>query len=106
MLLLQHSVNPPILTGGLEDFKFAFIGGGGGGWKIFKITRGRDPYVTMIYALINFGSQTSSLITQANKAKFFRSKFCKFFLLTEIWGRLTHFSVTNLLSIYDYILDK
>ena len=58
------------------------------------------------WGLINFGSQTSSLITQANKAKFFRSKFCKFFLLTEIWGRLTHFSVTNLLSIYDYILDK
>ena len=29
MLLLQHSVNPPILTGGgggVEDFKFAFIG--------------------------------------------------------------------------------
>ena len=25
MLLLQHSVNPPILTGGLEEFKFAFI---------------------------------------------------------------------------------
>ena len=39
---------PSILTGGLEDFKFACIGGGGGGWKIFKITRGRDPYVTMI----------------------------------------------------------
>ena len=27
MLLSQHSVNPPILTAGLEDFKIAFVGG-------------------------------------------------------------------------------
>ena len=63
-------------------------------------------YVTTIQVLINFGRQTSSLITWASEAKFFRSKFCNFFSLIEIWGRLTHFSVTNLLSIYDYILDK
>ena len=60
----------------------------------------------MISALINVRSQTNSLITWTSEAKFFRSKFCKFFSLPEIWGRLTHFSVTNLLSIYDYILDK
>ena len=29
MLLLQHSVSPPILTGGLGDFKFVFNGGEG-----------------------------------------------------------------------------
>ena len=63
-------------------------------------------YVTTIQVLINFGRQTSSLITWASEAKFFRSKFCNFFSLIEIWGRLTHFSVINLLSIYDYILDK
>ena len=39
MLPLQHSVNPPppappMLTEGLEDFKFDFIGG------ILKMTRG------------------------------------------------------------------
>ena len=51
-------------------------------------------------------SQTNSLITWTREAKYIRSKFCKFFSLPEIWGRLTHFSVTNLLSIYDYILDK
>ena len=27
---------PPILTGGLEDFKFAFMGGGGGGGGFSK----------------------------------------------------------------------
>ena len=63
-------------------------------------------YVTTIKPLINIGSRTSSLITWDTEAKFFRSKFCKFFLLIEIWGRLNQFSVTNLLSIYDYILDN
>ena len=63
-------------------------------------------YVTIIWALISLGGQTSSLITWAIEAKIFRSKFSKCFSLIEIWGRLTHFSVTNLLSIYDYILDK
>ena len=69
-------------------------------------TLGFTDYVTIISVLINIGSQTSSLITWASEAKNFRSKFCTFFLLIEIWGRLTHFSVTDLLSIYDYILDK
>ena len=56
-------------------------------------------YVTIIQALIDFGSQTSSFITWEREAKFLRSKFCKFFSLIEIWGWWTHFSVTNLLSI-------
>ena len=63
-------------------------------------------YVTIISVLINIGSQTRSLITWASQTKIFRSKFCTFFSLIEIWGRLTLFPVTDLLSIFDYILDK
>ena len=55
---------------------------------------------------MNFGSQKRSLITWESEAKLLRSKMCKFFSLIEIWGRLTHFSVTNLLSICNYICNK
>ena len=32
--------------------------------------------------------------------------FLSFFSFIEIWGCLTHFSITNLLRIYDYMLNK
>ena len=63
-------------------------------------------YVTIISVLINIGSQTSSLISWVRQTKISWSKFCTFFSLIEIWGRLTHFSVTELLSIYHYILNE
>ena len=37
---------------------------------------------------------------------FFRPIFCKIFSLMEIWGWLVHFSITNLLCIYDYMLKS
>ena len=65
------------------------------------------PITSLLYKpFINFGSQTSSLITWASEEKIFISKVCKFLSLIEILGQLTNFSVTNLYSIYDYILDK
>ena len=36
----------------------------------------------------------------------FRPNFLKFFSLIERWESLTLFSVTNLLSIYDYVFKK
>ena len=63
-------------------------------------------YVTIISVLINIGSQTSSLISWVRQTKISWSKFCTFFSLIEIWGRLTHFSVPELLSIYHYILNE
>ena len=47
--------------------------------------------------------QKSFGMVRFNKC-FFRPKFCKFFLLIEIWGWLTHFSITNFVCIYDYML--
>ena len=34
----------------------------------------------------------------------FRTKFCNFVSLIEIWVRLTHFSIANLLCIFDSML--
>ena len=36
----------------------------------------------------------------------FGNKFCKFFSLTEIWGRLTHFSIAKLSCIFDSMLKS
>ena len=36
----------------------------------------------------------------------FRHKFPKFFSLIDIWGSLTHSFITNLLCIYDYVLNS
>ena len=36
----------------------------------------------------------------------FRPTFCKFFSMIEIWGWLTYFPITNLLCIYNYLLQK
>ena len=63
-------------------------------------------YVSIISVLINLESQRCSLMTLSSEAKNFGWKFCTFFSLIEIWGWLVHFSLTGLLSIYDYILDK
>ena len=35
-----------------------------------------------------------------------RPRFCKFLSLIEMWGWLIHFSITNFLCIYDYMLKK
>ena len=36
----------------------------------------------------------------------FKPKFCELFSWIERWGPLIHFSITNLLSIYDCILKE
>ena len=39
-----------------------------------------------------------------NKSYFLDLNFANFFSLMEIWGWLTHFSITNFSRIYDYML--
>ena len=57
-------------------------------------------YVTIMSALIYFASETKV------RRNCLDQKFVSFFWWIEICGRLTQFSVTNLLSIYNYVCDK